>query len=749
MDYTREFRKFITGQYLHSGIRITAGAVIPAVVLYHFDLLAAWMAMPLGALCVSLTDNPGPPHHRKNGLIASILINFVVAIITGFSRELPWLLGVEIVVFGMFFTLIGVYGTRISSIGLIALLVFIFNVDSHLQSHSIWWDALLFAAGGTWYAFLSMVLYNLRPFLHIQQLMGECLIDMSTYLRIKSGFYKLEPDYEHLNTELMRYQVLIQQHHTDLREMLFKSRQFVSESTTKSRTLMMMFLDSIDLLERVMTSQQDYTSLHEEFDNSDILEDYAWMIAALADELHEIGLAVQSGTASKSKNDLDALLKVTMDHFFELRKKYLNPNTIEGVIKLRQILYSIQDITERIKRLHAATAFDKRIARQFKVQEDVNQFVTRSELDPKILLANLSLKSASFRHAARVTVALMIGYIISLFFTLGHGYWILLTIVTIIKPAYSISRKRNLQRLAGTLIGGVVGMAILIYVHDRTAWLVFMLLAMIISYSFLKLQYLVASACITIYVLLSFAFLNPAGYEAVLHDRVLDTFIGSVVAFIVAQFVLPTWEQEQVTTLMLEALQNNRSYFDAAAECFTGKQPDVTTFKLVRKNAFVALANLSDNLQRMLSEPKDKRPKLKHYHQFVATSHMLTSHIAALSYYAQRNAAQYESQEFQPLVQQVDLQFRQSIELLQHHRSVEVLNVAAKLPISDKIQQLMDIRRKELESGGTEDDGAATRKTLSDMKTITDSFELISTMTVDQLRIIQKLVSEQPDGDND
>lgn len=740
MDYTREFRKFVTGQYLSSGVRMTAGAVIPAIVLYHYDLLALWMAMPLGALCVALTDNPGPPHHRKNGLIASVVINFIVAIITGYSRSLPWLLGVEIVIFGMFFTLVGVYGTRISSIGLIALLVFVFNIDSHLDTHNIWEDAFLFTAGGLWYAFLSMVLYKLRPFLLIQQLLGECLIDTAAYVKIKAAFYGPDPDYRELNTELMRYQVQIQQQHADLREMLYKTRLFVNESTTKSRTLMMMFLDSIDLLERVMTSQQDYVALHEEFDGKEILDDYADMILALGEELHEIGLAVQSGQPSRSRIDLTELQNRTMESFLALRKQYLNPNTIEGVIKLRQILYSIQDITERIKRLHSATTFDKRIVKQYKLQEDVNQFITRSELDPKLILANLSLKSTSFRHAARVTVALMIGYIISLLFPLGHGYWILLTIITIIKPAYSISRQRNLYRLAGTLLGGVAGFAMLYFIREQTVLFALMLLSMVISYSFLKLQYLVSSAFITIYVLLCFSFLNPTGYEAVLTDRVIDTFIGSVVAFVISQFVLPTWEHEQVNAMMLEALAANRAYFDTAAVCFTGARPEVTTFKLARKNAFVALANLSDNLQRMLSEPKDKRPKLKHYHQFVATSHMLTSHIAALSYYAERNAAQYASPDFQPLIHQIDLQFRQATEVLQHHQSVEVLsNTAVKLPISDKVQQLMEVRRKELERGN-DDEIMSTRKTLSDMKTITDQFELISTMTVDQIRIVQKIV---------
>jgi uncharacterized membrane protein YccC len=267
-----------------------------------------------------------------------------------------------------------------------------------------------------------------------------------------------------------------------------------------------------------------------------------------------------------------------------------------------------------------------------------------------------------------------------------------------------------------------------------------MLLSMIVSYSFLKLQYLVSSACITVYVLLSFHFMNPTGYEAVITDRIIDTVIGSVVAFVVSMFVWPNWEHEQVGTLMQEALNANRAYFDTVAAAFTNGKADLNAFRVVRKNAFVALANLSDNLQRMLSEPKDKRPKLKHYHQFVATSHMLTSHVASLSYYAQRNAEQYASSDFQPLIHQVDLQFRQAVEVLQHHSSVEVLNVSAKLPISDKVQQLLETRRRELEAGN-DDTIVSTRKMLSDMKTITDQFELISTMTVDQVRIIQKIVS--------
>ncbi|MBN9297029.1 MAG: FUSC family protein [Filimonas sp.] len=742
MDYAREFRKFANGQYLYTGVRITAGVIIPALILYQYDLLAMMMGIPLGALCVSLTDNPGPPHHRKNGIIASIIINFIVAVITGYSRGISWLIGLEVIIFGMFFSLIAVYGSRVNSIGLIALLVFIFNIDSRLASHNIWRDALFFTIGGVWYALLSLISYTLRPYRLIQQLMGECLIETADYLRAKAGFYEEHPNFDELTRALMKSQVQIQQHQNDLREMLFKTRRVVSESTTKGRILMLMFLDTVDLFERVMTSQQDYSKLHDEFDGKEILVQYKDMIMALGEELHEIGLSVQSGDPAKGRVDLDGLLEKTTRSFSALRKQYLNPDTIEGFIKLRQILYSIQDITERVKRLRNIATYDKHISKQYKREVDLEQFITHQDIDPKILADTLSLKSSYFRHAVRLTVALLVGYIVSLLYPLGHGYWILLTIATIIKPAFSISRKRNIERIAGTVIGGVIGFLSLYLIRDNAVLFAVMVVAMIISYSFLKLQYTVSVAFITVYVLVSFYFMSPGGdLTHVLKDRVIDTLIGSVIAFVVSFFVLPTWEHEQMGEYVSEALEANKKYFDIVAGAFTGAKTDTTAFKLARKEAFVALANISDNLQRMLSEPKDKRPKLRRYHQFVATSHMLTSHIAALSYYAQRNAAQYASTEFQPLVQQIDFQFTQAIEVFKEHEVAENIDVSSKLPINDRISQLLETRRREMEAGH-DDEIISVRRTLSDMKTITDQFELISTMTIDQIRILQKIVAK-------
>ncbi|WP_153796578.1 FUSC family protein [Foetidibacter luteolus] len=738
MNYRAILQRFITSQYFFHGFRITAGVIIPAFALYYYDLLLVMMALPMGALCVSLTDNPGPLHHRRNSLAASLVINIIVVLITGLVYHQPILIIACIVLFGMFFSLIGVYGNRVSSIGLIALIVFTFNSDGHLETINLWQTILWFAVGGIWYIILSLFLHTLQPYKFIQQLMGESLMETSDYLRVKGKLYSRQPDYTALYNRLIELQVKIHQHQDDLREMLFKTRTIIEDSTVKGRILMMMFLDSVDLLESIMTSQHNYQELHDEFDGMGILETYQTCIEALANELFEIGLAIQTGLQASQDTDIDVIARQPLNAFLALRKEKLSPDTIEQFIKLRQILYSIQDVAERIKRLRSFTGYDKKVIRSFKGDIKPDKDVEHTEINPQLLIENLSLSSNHFRHAVRVTVALLAGYIISLFFPLGHSYWILLTIVTILKPAYSLSKQRNIQRVAGTVVGILIGFGILYLVKDRSALFIIMIIAMVLSYSFIKTNYFVGTAGVTIYVLISFHFLSSTSFQTVISDRIIDTIIGCAIAFICSFFVLPSWGREQINTYIIAMLKANKSYFDAVAQAFTGNP--VTSFKKQRQEAFVALANLSDHFQKMLSEPKFQQHNLQLYHQLVASVHVLTSYVASLSYFAQRTGNRYASKDFEPIVNKVSMQLQLTIDIAEHHKVSQLDIKQTKLPILEKVNELLATRIKEMESGN--DDGIqSVRKTLSDLKTITEQFELISTIVTDEIKILQKLAA--------
>lgn len=736
MDYKLELKKFISSQYLYAGLRITAGFIIPAVLLYRYGMLQSMIGIPLGALFVSLTDNPGPIGNRRNGMLVAIGFIFLSVVVAGYSRVSPFMTGVEIIVFGIFYSLIAVYGNRANTIGLMALIAFILNID---RTHHI--DPLVqglhITIGGTWYALLSLTLNTIRPYRPIQQLLGECLMETAGYLRTRALFYGKARDEEAMFKQIMLHQVNIHNFQDGLREMLFTTRRIVSESTRKGRVLMMSFLDSVDLMERIMTSQQDYNLLHRLFDGTGILEELQDNIIVLANELHHIGLAVQGGYAYRSANDLDSRLQQSMDAFTELRKKYLTADNIEGFISLRHILYSLEDITNRIKRLETYTTYDSRISKEYKKEVDVERFVTQQDININLLLDNLSIRSGTFRHALRLTCALLAGYIVSLLFPLGHGYWILLTIAVIMKPAYSITRRRNVQRLTGTFIGAAAGFLVLLLAKNDTALFFIMLVTMIISYSLLKLEYTTSSAALTVSVLLMFYFVTPSDLNSVLIDRIIDTAIGSAIAYIVSTFVLPSWEYEQIEQFVKQAIEANHRYFTTVAQAFTGSQPDVTTFKMARKDAFVALANLSDIFQRMLSDPKGQRPNLLQYHQFVTASHTLTSHIASLSYYAARFGTRYAQEDFRPMINEISKMFRLALGAVDNGHAQSIPE-AGRLPINKKVQQLLAQRKKDIMEG-VESDPQTVRRTLSDLKTITDQFQLIYATLTDQVKVLKQI----------
>ncbi len=739
MDATLQIKKFLSSQYLYTGIRMTAGALIPAFILYHTNTLTAMMALPLGAMFTGLTDSPGPVHHRVNSIVAGMGFNFLIILIAGSLHNNPYFVLPAIIFFGFFLSLIAVYGNRVSSIGLVGLIVFLFNIDGHLAMHtSVLNEALLFTAGGIWYLLLSLLLHTLRPYKLIQQILGKSIMETANYLQVKASFYAPDPDYVNLQDQLMQYQVIIRQDQDDLREILFKTRRIVAESTVRGRVLMSVFLDSIDLMERIMTSQYDYSILHQKFEKTGLLHLIAVQLKTLAAELQQIGIALQCGKASESGTDLDELQRKTLDSFITIRKANINATTIEDYIALRQIIYSLQDITERVKRLHLSTSYDKKISKEYKNEVALEKFAPHHEIDPTILINNLTLRSSNFRHAARLTAALLAGYLISLFFPVGHSYWILLTIAVIIKPAYSITRRRNIERVSGTIAGAAAGFLIIYLIKDSTALFIIIIIAMILSYSLLKINYFFSSAFITLYVLVSLSFLSPAGFAQALSDRITDTVIGSAIAYFVAAFILPVWEHEQIDKAIGEALEANRKYFQIVAGLFTGQPADTTLFKLYRKDAFVALANLSDIFQRMLSEPKNKQVKMEQYHQFVATNHTLTSYIASLSYYAQRNAARYASEEYTPLIHQINKQFKVAVDILEHQQTVKASEIKPAIPASKKVQSLLAQRRQEISDGNTETD-TAVRRTLADLKSIYNQFEMISIGTADEVRILEKL----------
>jgi uncharacterized membrane protein YccC len=184
--------------------------------------------------------------------------------------------------------------------------------------------------------------------------------------------------------------------------------------------------------------------------------------------------------------------------------------------------------------------------------------------------------------------------------------------------------------MAGTLVGVLLVLAILYFISASSMLLVIMILSMLIGYSMLRVNYFIFVVFLTIFVVISFYFLNPLAFKTLIVERLVDTVIGGAIAAAVSRFVFPVWGHDEIQASMVKMLKANRNYFSSAWSAVKQNNVETPPYEAARKEAVVALTNLSQNFQHMLSEPQQAKESAA-IHQFVIANHMLTSHIAALS----------------------------------------------------------------------------------------------------------------------
>lgn len=714
--------------------------LLPSILLAHYGLLQEFFLFPLATSFVGFADQVGPFVRRRNALILSIVLFCIAAGVATLLKDYFVLILLEILVFGFVFTLIGIYGNRLAAVGSITLVILSIFIDGHLSGDNLGKSLLIFAAGCIWYFIVFLILSRLQPYKLASQMIGENYLELGEYLKLRSKFYANEPDFPGLYDQIISKQIEIKNLQEETRELVFKTRTLVSESTTTSRVLMVLFLNSIDLYEKLFTTDQDYKKIHDQFQRDGILNEVHQYLLHLSSEITKIGISLQGGMKPALPRDFDRKHEELYEKYFRLRNQQMNAGNLEEFMALRLIFRRLTELTEDVRIIYKVLSQDQKIAKSLSSGLDVEKFVpSEAPLKLKILRNNLSLKSGLFRHALRVTVALLIGYLISRmsFLGIGHSYWILITILAIMRPAYSATKNRNKLRLNGTLIGAVVSYVLLYTTQDPTVLLSVMFTSMILCFSLLKGQYAWAVFFMTIYVCIAFNFLDPGNINEVFKDRILDTAIAGVIVFAVSYFVFPVWEHTQNLSLMQKLSISNQKYFSTVLRMLKGEKVTEVEYKLSRKDALIDLANLSDNFQRMLSDPKKEQRKLQFVHQFVTTSHLITAYTASLAQFAKQNI-EVSSINLEYWEELIDQQLSFSIDLLYLEGDNAPKQELNRIHPHDRIEELLEERKKEIaenEFFNRKDPSGIT--VLAQLNTVRDTLELVFDVAQEQSKALE------------
>ncbi|WP_443938963.1 FUSC family membrane protein [Pedobacter sp. MW01-1-1] len=638
----RSIQDFLLSTYFADGLRITIGVLLPSLIFAQFGLLKYGMTLSLGALCISVVDSPGPMRHRLNAMLITTVLITIFSILTGLTNKNHFFIGCLLMVSCFIFSMFYVYGVRAASIGTAVLLIMVLSIDDIRPWRDVLKYALFILAGSIWYTGLSYFVYRLRPFRVVQQALSDSIFEVAEFLREKAKFYRQDNNYDKTYADLIQLQATVHQKQDAVRELLFKTREIVRDTTPEGRFLLLVFVDMVDLFEQVMSTYYNYQQLHDQFDKIGILSNYEMAIKRISYALDDISFALKSGGKPQISKRL--LIEVERLKIKINSLEHNNTNSefsTSGIIALKNIEVNIENILSRVKTI--SSYFKLRSSKDLgKTEVDTEKFITHQSFDFSKFTENLTYSSSTFRHSLRVTVVMLLGYIVSQILNFSHSYWILLTILVISKPGFSLTKERNYQRLIGTTIGVFVGMGVVTYVHDRHTLFVILLICMIGCYSFQRKNYVVSVLFMTPYILILFDFLGM-GTIALAQERIYDTFIGSGIALLASYSLFPTWEYENLKEAMLDVIQANHDYYNQVAGLYFGQNYNRTEYKLARKEVYVSTANLASLFQRMFAEPKSKQLFIKEVHQFSALNHHLSSYIATLSLYNKEHDFTFEN----------------------------------------------------------------------------------------------------------
>ena len=637
-------QRFLFSHHFYSGVRRAAGILIPIAILGGlFGWYASGLTATFGALCVAFIDQPGPHEHRAREMLGGTLLSTLTVTLTGFASANPLLLWCAVIGQCFAFSMLAVYGKKGGQIGFACLLLMTVTLHNTLTATEVWAHALTSLGGGLFYTLFSYSVSRVMQLREKEQALSVALFATADYIARRADMYDLGLDLEDSYRKLIVCQADMTDKHQGARDMVLRGLATAQAQSDASRVMLWnLFVEMIAILDLLVATRTDYAFLRQKLQGSDALLFMRDALHKMASDLERIALAVARENTATQRSSVKAELRALEFEIQQMQNEGLALREPELYALCIEILRRLRNSAKVIDRMIVTTrrGRDAPLLDAVKIDRSLTQFLSRQQYPPRLITSNLRLDSPFCRYALRVTLAVGIALTLStLIPTLARqGYWILLTVLIIMKPGFALTRQRNGWRLLGTLLGCGFAFGIL-YTTQHETWLfAAMVLSTIIGGSMLQINYLVASAFNTNAVLLAFNFLDP-GATTIIADRALDTFLGSTIAF-ACSYVLPWWEAQFMPSLMRAAISANREYLRAALAQLQARETNATepeakradfNLRLARKNVHVALANFAEAFHRMILEPKSRQWHVIELNNIVMQNHMLASQISGVT----------------------------------------------------------------------------------------------------------------------
>jgi uncharacterized membrane protein YccC len=380
------------------------------------------------------------------------------------------------------------------------------------------------------------------------------------------------------------------------------------------------------------------------------------------------------------------------------------PKARKGALVLQNLYDYQEQLLEEIKVIRRVIANVENMPKVNLKRQDSSQFLALQEYRLDIIVQNFSLDSKMFRHSLRLTIAVVFAYLLGFLFDIQNTYWILLTIVVIMRPSYGLTKERSKDRIIGTFIGVAAAIAIVLITDDLVIYAAFAFLSLVFGSALIQQNYKFAAAFITISIIFVYSFINPDAFE-VIQYRLIDTIIGTTIAVLANYLLFPSWEINNLKQVLLNALKMNKKYLLATQDLYKDPTKYKLSYSVARKEAFLAISNLNAAFQRLTQDPKSKQKESHLIYEIVTLNQTIVSAVASIGNFISNHKTTPASIEFNVLIKKISNTLQMSFDSLNDAQTNKKVGEETAEDAQDKLQknyqELSNIRDENIRLGNT------------------------------------------------
>ncbi|TCB37414.1 TIGR01666 family membrane protein [Acinetobacter sp. ANC 4910] len=598
-----------------------------AFVPYFLGHQLATIPLTLGVVAAGLSDIDDRFSVRLLNLVYTYIGFFVTATSIYFLFPHPVLFAIGLIISCIGFILLGSLGRRYATISYGCLVISVYSMlGVHLFDQWYMQPSLL-VAGAAWYGLISTISFLLFPVRQVQDKLSECYSSLGNFLFAKSNLFDVDmtpQSYQQSMIDLSLENGKLVGIFNEMKTALLTRLKGDRGQRDTRRSLQYYFVAQ-DIHERADSAHIDYQILTKVFEHSDILFRFQRILSIqgkACKDLSESILLRKNYKHNKRFKHTFQNLKVSLEKLRD--DNHYDPIWINALFSLYQNLKSI-DAQLRNLETEQNIVFDKskHIENQLK-DDDLkgwDDIVIR-------IKQHLTPESVLFRHAIRLSIVLLVSYIFVQVTQIQYGYWIILTALFVCQPNFNATKRRLRLRVIGTLIGIIIGEAVLYFIPSIEGQLLLLILSGVLFFELRSKQYAQATAFITILALINFN-LDGLGFSAAV-PRMIDTLIGCALAWLGVTFIFPDWKFRRLPHSIQRSLQAQCTYLNEVIQQYKQGRNNSLNYRVVRRAAHNTDADVASLISTLATEPDFDPTQKSQAFEFLCLNHTFLSYIAAL-----------------------------------------------------------------------------------------------------------------------